>query len=76
MLDGVYLVLTEKDIILNPKTFVQLVSFVYKPNKKRDEDEGLTEEQINNRASNANYLLDKISLFSKYDDIEELRVYI
>ncbi|RLA82399.1 MAG: hypothetical protein DRG78_07320 [Epsilonproteobacteria bacterium] len=62
----------EKDIIINPKTFVQLVSFVYKPNKTRNEDEGLTQEQITNRASNSYTLLDKISLFSKYDEIEEL----
>jgi len=62
----------EKDIITNPKSFVQLVSFAYKPNKKRDENEGLTKEQISNRASNAYCLLDKISLFSKNDDTEEL----
>ena len=58
----------EKDIITNPKTFVQLVSFIYKPN----EDEGLSEEQIRNIANNADTLLDKVSLFSKYDELEKI----
>lgn len=64
----------EKEIITDPKAFVQLVSWVYKPKKERDENNGLTQEQIKNKASNAKELLDRVSLFAKYEDIDKMDV--
>jgi hypothetical protein len=43
-------VFLEKEIIANPKSFVELLIFMYKSQNKEDEDITLTKEQIQNRA--------------------------
>lgn len=63
-------VFLEKEIIGNPKSFVELITFIYKPQNKRDEDTTLTKEQIENRANNAIELLKRITLFKNYEDID------
>lgn len=59
----------ESHIIDNPNFFVELVSYVYKPRNSKREDEGLTKDQLENRANNAWKILRKINLFS--DHIQE-----
>jgi hypothetical protein len=62
----------ERLIIQNPKSFVELVSWIYKPEKERNEDKDLTQDQIKNRANNAKELLERIRLFREYDDIKSM----
>lgn len=62
----------EKFIIQNPKSFVELVSWIYKPDNKSDENEDLTQEEITNRANNAEELLERVRLFRDYDDINPM----
>ena len=64
-------VFLEKEIIANPKSFVELLIFMYKSQNKEDEDITLTKEQIQNRANNATELLERITLFKKYEDIHD-----
>jgi hypothetical protein len=62
----------EKLIIRDAATFAELVSWVYKPEKERDENKTLTKDQIRMRANNAKELLERIKLFREYDDIEPM----
>ena len=65
-LEGVYPKAIEREIAKNPKLFVELVSWIYKPKHENIEDEGLTQEQVSNRANIAYRVLDKISfIFSQ-----------
>lgn len=54
--------LLEKEIIANPKSFIELLIFIYKPQNKEYEDTTLTKEQIQNRANNARELLEKSNI--------------
>lgn len=56
----------ESEIIENPKFFVDLVTYIYKPKHSQREDEGLTQEQLTNRAEVVWKLLRKISLFAEH----------
>lgn len=55
----------EKEIMNNPKFFVELISMIYKPknsqNEIDDNDKNLTKEQIVNRATTAYNVLEKIT---------------
>jgi len=56
----------EKEIIENPNFFVELISYIYKPKNKKNEDEGLTQDQISNRANNSEKLLERVTIFRDY----------
>lgn len=60
-LDGIRPKAIERELVKNPKMFVELVSWVYKPKHSDAEDEGLTQEQISNRAEGARRVLKKMS---------------
>ena len=60
----------EKEIISNPKTFVELITFLYLPEKEREEDNDLTEDQIKSMADNSHLLLKRLSFYKDYENIE------
>jgi hypothetical protein len=62
----------EKEIITNPKSFIELVTFIYNAQNKKDEDTTLTKGQIKNRANNAIELLKRVTLFKKYEDTQDI----
>lgn len=64
----------EKLIIKDATAFSELVSWVYNPETERDEDKALTQEEMRNRANNAQELLERMRLFREYDDIEPMDV--
>lgn len=68
----------EKAILNEPTFFVELVSWIYKPKNSAREDNGLTKEEMINRAKNARNLLDKVSLYNATDklSIEILRNWV
>lgn len=79
-LDGLHPKFLELEVVSNPSFFVELISFVYKPRNTIQEDEGLTEEQLTNRAITAYRLLDKLTLIpgqnQKNIDVNILRSWI
>ena len=68
-LNGIHPHYIEQLVCLTPSFFAQLVSWRYKPkhNQSRPEDEGLTQDQIYNRATGAYKVLDKLSLLPGQD---------
>ncbi len=64
----------ERFIIQDPKAFVELVSWIYKSEKDRDDDADLSQDEIRIRANNAKELLERVQLFREYDDVEPMDV--
>ncbi|RLA84884.1 MAG: hypothetical protein DRG78_00170 [Epsilonproteobacteria bacterium] len=62
----------EKDILKNPRNFVEMLSFIYSPKNKQDEQSEYTPEELQNISTTCRSIIDKISLFTKYDDIKEM----
>lgn len=79
-LNGLHPKFLEKEVVSNPSFFVDLVSWVWKPKNTIREDEGLTQEQLKNRATTARYVLDKLTFVpgqnQKKIDVNILRNWI
>lgn len=79
-LNGLHPNFLEKEVVSNPSFFVELVSWAWKPKNTTREDEGLTQEELTNRAKTAYHLLDKLTLIpgqnQKKIDVNILRNWI
>lgn len=61
-----------KNLITNPKAFVEMFTFIYKPENGVIENNEFTQEQISNHYTNAKKILERFSIFKEYEDINPL----
>jgi hypothetical protein len=64
----------EKEIIENSKFFVELISYIYKPRNSEREEENLTQEQLINRAKQAQKVIKKIQRIPGENDNNDIDV--